>query len=261
MIRDGSVHLNRTFPRPHFRAAREASPAAEGDLAHARAPYHPARMPNPAPWCTAARLPPLHHETRLLRTHFHSPAHTEQMPFGKNKKLSAPRPKKSKVQARDYEPDDALGDEVNEDHNEGIENYDPAKPAPASDAMPVPSPHSLKVQAAEEELLELQVEWEVRQEVSGQADAQLATAQRLHDAIMRRLDARQRKRKRNGSGFVELERIYKAELELTRAQLRSEEAEGSTHNAEANMLAQQCRVLRLENAKLSRLHRKHGVHV
>ena len=34
---------------------------------------------------------------------------------------------------------------------------------------------------------------------------------------------------------VELERIYKAELELTRAQLRSEEAEGSTHNAEANI--------------------------
>ena len=68
---------------------------------------------------------------------------------------------------------------------------------------------------------------------------------------MKRLDARQRKRKRDGSPFVELERIYKAELELVRAQLRSEEAEGSTHNAEANMLAQQCRLLRLglQNAK------------
>lgn len=78
---------------------------------------------------------------------------------------------------------------------------------------------------------------------------------------MRRLDARQRKRKRDGSPFVELERIYKAELELLRVQLQSEEAEGSAHNAEANWLAQQCRVLRLENAKMHRLLRKHGVHV
>ena len=31
------------------------------------------------------------------------------------------------------------------------------------------------------------------------------------------------------------------------------------HNAEANYLAQQCRVLRLENAKWLRLLRKHGV--
>ena len=183
------------------------------------------------------------------------------MPFGKNKKLSAPRPKKSKVQARDDESDDAFGDDINKDHNEGIENVDPAKPAPASDTTPVPSPHSLKVQAAEDELLELQAEWEVRQEISEQEDAQLAMAQRLHDAKMRRLDARQRKRKRDGSPFVELERIYKAELELVRAQLRGEEAEGSAHNAEANMLAQQCRLLRLQNAKLCRLLRKHGVHV
>ena len=116
------------------------------------------------------------------------------MPFGKNKKLSAPRPKKSKVQARDDESDDAFGDDINKDHNEGIENVDPAKPAPASDTTPVPSPHSLKVQAAEDELLELQAEWEVRQEISEQEDAQLAMAQRLHDAKMRRLDARQRKR-------------------------------------------------------------------
>ena len=111
------------------------------------------------------------------------------------------------------------------------------------------------------ELLELQAEWEVRQEISEQADAQLATAQRLHDAKVQRLDARQRKRKRDGSPFGELERIYKAELELVRAQLRSEEAEGSAHNAEANMLAQQCRLLRLQNAKLCRLLRKHGVRV
>ena len=63
------------------------------------------------------------------------------------------------------------------------------------------------------------------------------------------LDARQRKRKRDSSQFVELERIYKAELELLRVQPQSEEAEGSAHNAEANWLAQQCRVLRLKSLK------------
>lgn len=46
-----------------------------------------------------------------------------------------------------------------------------------------------------------------------------------------------------------------------REQLRSEEAEGSAHNAEANMLAQQCHILSLENAKLCHLLHKHGVHV
>ena len=44
--------------------------------------------------------------------------------------------------ARCDESDDVFGDDINEDPNEGIENVDPAKPAPASDATPVPSPHS-----------------------------------------------------------------------------------------------------------------------
>ena len=184
-----------------------------------------------------------------------------QMPFGTNKKLSAPRPKKKKVEARDEESNDAEDDDVDEENANEAENLDPSHPAPASDAKPALSPHSVKVQASEEELLELQVEFEVREEIRKQVAAQLATAQRLHDAKVQRLDARQRKRKRDGSPFGELERIYKAELELVWAQLRSEEAEGSAHNAEANMLAQQCRLLRLQNAKLCRLLRKHGVRV
>ena len=180
------------------------------------------------------------------------------MGYGRNKGLSAPRPKKKKVEVREEEPKETFDDGIFEEDTENGVNIDPAAP---SDAKPALSPHRLKVQAAEDELLELEVEWEVRQEISAQTAAQFATCQRLYDAKMRRLDARQRKRKRDGSPFVELERIYKAELELVRAQLRSEEAEGSTHNAEANMLAQQCRLLRLQNAKLCRLLRKHGVRV
>ena len=67
--------------------------------------------------------------------------------------------------------------------------------------------------------------------------------------------------KRHGSPFGELERIYKAALELTGAKLKREIAESSAHNAEANWLAQQCRVLRLENAKLRRVMRANHVRV
>ena len=87
------------------------------------------------------------------------------------------------------------------------------------------------------------------------AEKELALAQqRLYDAKMRRIDASQAG-KRHGSPFGELERIYKAELELLRARLVRSEREAYAYNAEANWLAQQCRVLRLQNAKLKRISR------
>ena len=59
--------------------------------------------------------------------------------------------------------------------------------------------------------------------------------------------------------LIELERIYSAELELLRARLARSESEGcNASNAEANWLAQQCRVLRLQNAKMQRTVRKLG---
>ena len=75
--------------------------------------------------------------------------------------------------------------------------------------------------------------------------------------------ASRRARRANGTGgpFGELERIYKAALELSGAKLKREIAEASAHNAEANWLAQQCRVLRLENAKLRRVMRANHVRV
>ena len=51
----------------------------------------------------------------------------------------------------------------------------------------------------------------------------------------------------------------KAALELSVAKLKREIAESMTHNAEANWLAQQCRVLRLENSNLRRVMRANGV--
>ena len=64
----------------------------------------------------------------------------------------------------------------------------------------------------------------MRDELSSDVDKELSVHQRLYDAKMRRIDEAQR-RKQRGSAFGELERIYKAELELLQARLRSAEAE------------------------------------
>ena len=49
----------------------------------------------------------------------------------------------------------------------------------------------------------------------------------------------------------ETERIFQAEEQLLRAQLVASQSESECNNAEANWLAQQCHVLRLETAKMS----------
>ena len=94
-------------------------------------------------------------------------------------------------------------------------------------------------------------------EMEAEAEQELRMSVRLYEAKVRRIDKAQAG-KRHGSPFLELERIYKAELELTQAKMTRAEVEADTNNAEANWLAQQCRVLRLENAKLRRLLRAHG---
>ena len=105
---------------------------------------------------------------------------------------------------------------------------------------------------AEVELDGLLAEYEVRQEMDDKAEKELALAERLYDAKMRRIDASQAG-KRHGKPVGELERIYKVEVELLHARLVRSESEGRAYNAEANWLAQQCRVLRLQNAKLQRV--------
>ena len=62
--------------------------------------------------------------------------------------------------------------------------------------------------------------------------------ERLYEAKQRRIEKSQAG-KRHGSPYGELERIYKAALELTGAKLKREFVESSANNAEANWLAQQ----------------------
>ena len=172
------------------------------------------------------------------------------MPFGKNKKLTMPRAQKTKVPARE----DAWEDE-NETGFTGAE--EPAPPPPPTDTPAAPSPGRAKRKLAKDECDELGIAYMAWSEMDAEAEQELRMSLRLYEAKVRRIDKAQAD-KRHGSPFLELERIYKAELELTQAKMTRAEVEADTNNAEANWLAQQCRVMRLENVKLRRLLREHG---
>ena len=175
------------------------------------------------------------------------------MPFGKNKGLSMPRPIKNKVPAREEASEisdvtGVTGTEVDATHPPPPEHPHPSAVAP--------SPGRLKRKQAESEWEDLHGEWQAWEELNGEAERELAVALRLYDAKQRRI-VKAQKGKRHGSPFNELERIYKAELELVNAKLKRSEIDGLAQNAECNMHAQKCRMLRQENAKLRRLLREH----
>ena len=109
---------------------------------------------------------------------------------------------------------------------------------------------SKKLQAAEKELDDLYFEFLAAQRVAKIFQDKLALAKRINEAKMRRVDAAQAKKPR-GSAVLQLERIYLAEEHLLRAQLVASQCESECNHAEANWLAQQCHVLRLEMAKMS----------
>ena len=172
------------------------------------------------------------------------------MAFGKNKGLAPCAKKKAKVEALE-EVLDAAKEMRNAKENTG-------QGATALHQAPVAlSPGGLKRKQADEELIELAAESEVLEELAAEAEQQLALAQRLYDAMMRRLDASQAG-KRHGNPFKELERIYGAEVALLRAQRDCAEAQVKSEAADGALLAQQIHVLRLENAKMQRTVRKLG---
>ena len=164
------------------------------------------------------------------------------MPFGKNKKLTMPRAQKTKVPARE----DAWENE-NETGFTGAE--EPAPPPPPTDTPAAPSPGRAKRKLAKDKCDELGIAYMAWSEMDREAEAELSMSLKLYEAKMRRIEKAQAG-KRHGSPYLELERIYKAQLELTQAKAKRAEVEADANNAEANWLAQQCRVQRLENAKL-----------
>ena len=111
---------------------------------------------------------------------------------------------------------------------------------------------SQKLRAAEEELEDSYIEFYLAaQKVAKVFEDKLKVAERIHDAKVRRIDAAQAKKAR-GSAVLQLERIYQNEQDLLQAELQASRAEAECNNAEANWLAQQCRLLRLQNANMSR---------
>ena len=172
------------------------------------------------------------------------------MPFGKNKGFSQRPKKKETVEARE-EALDAAKELRDAKENAGqVAAALPSAPAEAS-------PRAAKRKQAEDELIELVAESEVREQLAAAAKQQLALAQRLYEAKMRRLDASQAG-KRHGNPHRELQRIYEAEIELLRAQRTCAEAQMESERADANLLGQQCHVLGLENANLQRSVRRLG---
>ena len=161
------------------------------------------------------------------------------VPFGRNKKLTMPRAQKTKVPARN----DAW--QIN-DHPgvTGAKEPTPsASPPPTFDAPAAPSPGQAKRKLAKDELGELGTAYMAWSDIDAEAEKELRMSLRLYAAKVRRIEKAQAG-KRHGSPYLELERIYKAELELTK--VTHAEVEVDANNAEANLLAQQC----LENAKL-----------
>ena len=106
-----------------------------------------------------------------------------------------------------------------------------------------------KLQAAEAELEELYIEFLAAEKVAKIYQEKLVLEQRINDAKMRRVDAAQA-RKPRGSAVLQLERIYMAEEKLLHAKLKASEAESEAHSAEADWLAMQCQVLRLQGVDL-----------
>ena len=131
----------------------------------------------------------------------------------------------------------------------------PQNPAPP-ELRAAPSPQRLEREKAHDECDKLQFEFVVHEEIDANAEKELTMQKHMYRAKLVRMEKSQAS-KRRGSPFGELERIYKAELELLKAKLTREIYSSDTYNAEANWLAQQCRLLRLQNANMSDLSQNH----
>ena len=171
----------------------------------------------------------------------HTPANVWQG-FGKRKNaVGMARPKKAKVAAREQQEAEMMANCTTEPDEQGRADFERKKPK---------TDVSHKLQAAEEELNDMYIEFLAAQKVAKVFEDKLKLAERLHDAKVRRIDAAQAKQAR-GSAVLQLERIYQNEQDLLQAELQASRAEAECNNAEANWLAQQCRLLRLQNANMS----------
>ena len=83
----------------------------------------------------------------------------------------------------------------------------------------------------------------------GESDVITADVHDPRAQVSWRVEAAQA-RKPRGSAVLQLERLYQAEEKLLHAKLKAAETESEAHSAEADWLAMQCQVLRLQGVDL-----------
>ena len=169
------------------------------------------------------------------------------MPFGNNKRLSMPRPKKKKSAARE-DAQVAKKQRV----MEAVEEQPP--PVAAQVAVPPSSPGAAQRKQAKEEEEDLWVEYEGWRGALVDLKKDFHCAEKLSEARQRCLDRRAGK----GSPYGELERIYKRLLDFKQAQNAWADQQLDACVAEKEWHKQRVVVLQLENAKLRRMLRAHG---
>ena len=103
------------------------------------------------------------------------------MPFGKNKALAMPRPKQTKVAAREEAPEST--------DDTAITGAEEPPPAPARVEQPLaPSPGRLKRKQALLECDDLRIEFEACQRLDAEAENELHMQERLYEAKQKRID-------------------------------------------------------------------------
>ena len=170
-----------------------------------------------------------------------------QMPFGKNKGLSMPRPKKKKVEAHEH-AQEAKKQRI----MEAAEEHPP--PVAAQVAAPPSSPGAAKRKQAKEEEEEAYIDLQAMLMIDSDSKKEMQAAEKLYEARQRRIERRRGK----GSVFGELDRIYKAYVDNLVAKNARVEVERDTQSAECDWHASRAHMLELENAKLRQLLRAHG---
>ena len=180
------------------------------------------------------------------------------MPFGKNKKLSGPRPKKKKFVRVEEEPEevpsieeDANGAEEHVAENDK-ENMGSSGSGARQACVGPDSPG--KLQRAEAE-----ADWRFALEAAAKSARQLMEAEsehrmraRLRAAKMKRWDAAER-RKEKPSAVLQLERAYKMQIDaieaaakVTAARCELEAADGAAFACELNVKTLEINRLRRE---------------
>jgi len=173
------------------------------------------------------------------------------MPFGKNKKLSAPRPKKKKVVLIVEEPEEAFEEEESEAAAANPSSTTDTKDSVISSLAVPESPGKLLREEASQLNDDAVHDMCEAENVAQEADTQLQIALRLYKVKMKRLDVYERKKSRY-SPYTHLDRIYKARTELDSARLACSEGWRDAAEAEARAMATLVNVKTLEIARLKR---------